>query len=74
VTRRLRVEHGWLHLTGNAMCFFPDVPRLRAELDPTNHQTQALRNGRDIGQILAVARAAGKDPALFLAAGTGREP
>jgi hypothetical protein len=48
------------------------VPRLYriAEIDPTNHNTEARRSGRSIEQILAIADAAQKDPALFIAAGT----
>ena len=40
-----------------------------ARIDPTNHQTEAKRSGRSIEQILALADAAEKDPALLIAAG-----
>jgi len=43
------------------------VTRLRR---PSSHSTDATKNGRSIEQILALADACGKDPALLIAAGT----
>jgi hypothetical protein len=42
----------------------------RAGVDPSNHSREASENGRSIEQILAIAEAAEKDPALFIAAGS----
>lgn len=42
----------------------------RAGVDPSNHSRDASENGRSIEQILAIADAAGKDPLLFITAGT----
>lgn len=42
----------------------------RAGVDPSSHSTDATKNGRSIKQILALADAIGKDPALLIAAGT----
>lgn len=42
----------------------------RAGVDPSSHSTDATKNGRSIEQILALADACGKDPALLIAAGT----
>lgn len=44
-----------------------------AGIDPSSHSKNAAKNGRSIEQILAIAHAAGKDPALFIAAGTMRQ-
>lgn len=41
----------------------------RAGVDPSNHSKRVGKYGRSIEQILAIADAAGKDPALFIAAG-----
>jgi hypothetical protein len=41
----------------------------RAGVDPSSHSKSAGKFGRSIEQILAIADAAGKDPALFIAAG-----
>lgn len=46
----------------------------RAGVDPSSHSTDATKNGRSIEQILAVADAAEKDPALLIAAGTLGQP
>lgn len=42
----------------------------RGGVDPSSHSTDATKNGRSIEQILALAEASEKDPALLIAAGT----
>lgn len=46
----------------------------RAGVDPSSHSKSAGKFGRSIEQILAIADATGKDPALFIAAGILGQP